>query len=183
MARTREELFGVLVREHELGLLAFVRACVHDAADADDLVQETFVTAWQQLEKYDHARPFAGWVRGIAKHKILAYFRSSASARRHLRLLSPDSVEAVANEFEQFSQPPRGEVYRDCFAALRACLETLAKDDREIVRRVYEDNESCRIISDQLGKTVDSIRKHLQRARAQLRECVLGKLKLETTNG
>ncbi len=45
MERTREQIFAVLVREHEPGLRAFVRACVFEAADADDLVQETFLTA------------------------------------------------------------------------------------------------------------------------------------------
>lgn len=48
-----KDVFAILVREHELRLLAFVRACVADPAGADDIVQETFIAAWWQLARYD----------------------------------------------------------------------------------------------------------------------------------
>lgn len=183
MKRTREELFSILVREHEVGLLGFVRACVHDPADAEDLVQETFVAAWRQLDQYDPERPFAGWVRGIAKNKILAYLRSRVSDRRHVRILSPQAVAAIADEFERLNRPPRRESYSDCFGALRECLAALGKEDQEIVRRAYRENQTCRAIADQVGKTLEAVKKRLQRARAQLRDCILGKLGTETPNG
>ena len=78
MARQTNRSFDILVREHDLALLAFVWACVHDPAAAEDLVQETFLAAWERLDDYEENLPFAGWLRGIARHKILAYCRDSA---------------------------------------------------------------------------------------------------------
>lgn len=181
MTRTREELFAVLVGEHQLGLAAFVRACVQDAADADDLVQETFVAAWQRLDEYDRARPFAGWLRGIARHKLTDYFRNSTARRQHVRVLPAEAVAAIADEFERLNRPARGEVYRDCFAALQACLQALAEADRAIVERAYRQSQTCGSIAAQLGQTVEAVKKRLQRARAQLRECILSKLAAEET--
>jgi len=176
MQRTREELFAILIREHELGLSAFVRSCVHDPAEADDLVQETFVTAWRDLEAYDPARPFAAWVRGIARHKIGDYFQRSARQGRRVHILPPEAVADLAVEFERFNRPARGEVYRDCFAALQECLAALSASDREIVQRAYREDQTCRVIASQLGRTVEVVKKRLQRARAELRDCILSKL-------
>jgi RNA polymerase sigma-70 factor len=176
MQRTREDLFAVLVREHETGLLAFVRACVQPPADADDLVQDTFVTAWERLAEYDVDRPFAAWLRGIARNKIADYFRRFTAHRRHVHILSPEAVAAISDEFERLSRPARGEVFRDCFAALRQCLQSLPAAEREVVERAYRQNQTCGTIAAEVGQGVEAIKKRLQRARAALRDCILGKL-------
>ncbi len=176
MERTREQLFAVLVHEHQLGLSAFVRSCVHDPADADDIVQETFVTAWQDLAAYDLNRPFAAWLRGIARHLIGDYFQRLADQGRHVHTLPPEAVANLASEFARFNRPARGEVYRDCFAALQECLTGLPASDREIVQRAYRENQTCRTIANHLGRKVEAVKKRLQRARAALRDCILAKL-------
>lgn len=183
MKRTREELFAVLVREHERGLLAFVRACVHDRGDAEDLVQETFVAAWRQLERYDPERPFSNWVRGIAQNKIVDYCRAHAGSRPQVHVIAPEAVAAIADEFERLNSLGRGEADSACFAALRDCLAALAKEDREIVDGVYRERQTCHAIADRLGRTLEAVKKRLQRARAQLRDCIVGKLTREVVSG
>lgn len=171
-----EQLFAVLIREHEPGLAAFVRAAVHGPADTDDLVQDTFVAAWNGLDAYDPARPFAAWLRGIARHKLLDYFARCSAERPHAHVLPPEAVAALADEFQSLNRPARGEAYRDCFAALQECLTALSRQEREIVERAYREDQPCRVIADQLGHSVEAIKKRLQRARAALRDCILSKL-------
>lgn len=182
MVRDREQIFEILVREHELALLAFVRACVYDRGAAEDLVQETFLAAWRQLEEYDENTPFARWLRGIARYKILAHYRASRTAARHVQILDPDRIAAIAAEFDRLI-PRRGDAISDTLAALCECLAALEEGDHDIVRRTYEQRQTCRAIADQLGQTVEAIKKRLQRARARLRDCILGKLKTELAHG
>ncbi len=182
MVRDRVQIFEILVREHELALMAFVRSCIYDSGAAEDLVQETFLAAWRQLTEYDESTPFAHWLRGIAKNKILAHYRNSATAGRHVRILDPATIAAVADEFERLI-PRRGDAMAETLGALEECLAALSAFDHEVVRRVYHHGQTCRGIADQLGKTADAIRKRLQRARAQLRDCIVGKLKTELANG
>jgi len=61
--------FNHIVRRHQEPLYRFIRRYVGDADEAYDLLQETFVSAWQALGRYDPARPAATWLRRIALNK------------------------------------------------------------------------------------------------------------------
>ncbi len=61
--------FNLIVRRHQEPLYRFIRRYVGDADEAYDLLQETFVSAWQALGRYDPARPAATWLRRIALNK------------------------------------------------------------------------------------------------------------------
>ncbi|GMV97818.1 MAG: sigma-70 family RNA polymerase sigma factor [Phycisphaerae bacterium] len=177
-----EKSFEVLVREYEPALRAFVIAClcrrydVVDETTASDLVQETFVAAWREFDRYDNSRPFAAWLRGIARNKILMHARSAATADQHVRFLSPEAVEAISDSFAPLTR--RGDTFSECLSALRTCLAVLSGTDRRIIEDAYGRRQSCPTIADQLGQSADAVRKRLQRARLQLRECILAKLRM-----
>lgn len=61
--------FNRIVQRHQEPLYRFIRRYVGDADEAYDLLQETFVSAWQALGRYDPARPAATWLRRIALNK------------------------------------------------------------------------------------------------------------------
>jgi DNA-directed RNA polymerase specialized sigma24 family protein len=96
--------------------------------------------------------------------------------------LTPDQLDAISNEFDRLI-PGRGDVIGETLAALRQCLTTLSAAQRDVVRRAYEQKQTCRAIADQLGHSIEAVKKRLQRARAQLRDCILGKLKMEQAHG
>ncbi len=181
MAQDRERLLKILVKEHEPSLRAFARAFLFDRAAADDVVQETFLAAWRQLDEYDEAIPFAHWLRGIARNKIRAHNRKQAIASKHVRLLTHEQINAVADEFERLV-PGRGGAFDDTLEALQACLRALSPDDHEVICRVYEKNQTGKAIAEDLGRTLDAIKQRVQRARLRLRDCILGKLRSEVAN-
>jgi RNA polymerase sigma-70 factor len=179
---TREALFEILVREHEAALRAFVLSAVQDRTAADDIVQECFIAAWQSFSTYDENRPFAAWLRGIAHHLILEYYRNTSTAQRHERIVSPELLCELSREYERLV-PARGDVFPETLAALRSCLTHLARQDQTILDRVYQHDCSCRRIAYELGQSIEWVKKRLQRARAALHECVLGKLRRESVHG
>lgn len=61
------DAFGRLVHMHHQGLRVFLRRLA--PADADDLAQETFVFAWENMARFDPARSFRPWLFGIAWRK------------------------------------------------------------------------------------------------------------------
>ena len=75
------ELFEILVRDHEPRLRGFVAALVSDPGGVDDVVQEAFLVAWRNLDRYDRSLPFGPWLRGIARRLCLAHYRKASDRR------------------------------------------------------------------------------------------------------
>jgi RNA polymerase sigma-70 factor (ECF subfamily) len=73
--------FNRIVQRHQERLYRFIRRYVGDADEAYDLLQETFVSAWQALGRYDPARPAATWLRRIALNKCRDWGRRRAVRR------------------------------------------------------------------------------------------------------
>jgi RNA polymerase sigma-70 factor (ECF subfamily) len=86
------DTFGRLVQMHQQALRAFLRRLCGNAADADDLAQETFVFAWEHIARFDPARPFRPWLFGIAWRKFRERKRS------FLRLIRREGRAAEAAE-------------------------------------------------------------------------------------
>lgn len=64
------DAFALLVRAHQQGLRAFLGRLCGNAAEADDVAQEAFVFAWENLHRFDPARDFRPWLFAIAWRKL-----------------------------------------------------------------------------------------------------------------
>lgn len=182
MGQSGGEVFAILAREHEQGLLAYVRSCVFDPAAADDIVQESLITAWRRLSEYDRQRPFAAWLRGIARNKILEHLRNSATAKHHVARLTPDLLDRIGEQQDRMLTAD-SVVFADRVAPLRSCVSQLPSEDRAILDHHYAQKRSCAVIAQELGLHFETVKKRLQRIREVVRLCILGKLAREATRG
>src|SRR5688572_31679525 len=81
VARGRTEAFGGIVRTYALPLRSYLASQVHHLDDVDDLAQEVFLASLGSLSSFRRGDDFGAWLRGIARNKVLLYFRSES--RRH----------------------------------------------------------------------------------------------------
>ena len=104
-------------------LLAFLRALVKDPAAIEDLQQEAFVTAWRNLDRFDHDRPFGPWLRGIARNHVLAYYRRT----KRLPIQCEESV--IAHLDARLDQIGRraGDTWEEKLEALEVKANTRSK--------------------------------------------------------
>jgi len=72
---------------HKGWLYQFIRRYVADRDDAYDVLQESFVSAWGALGRFDPERPLEAWLRRIALNKCRDRARRSA-VRRRRRILA-----------------------------------------------------------------------------------------------
>ena len=77
-------------------LYRFIRRYVGDEAEAHDVLQEAYASAWLAMRRYDPARPFDVWLRSIALNKCRDWSRRR-SVRRVVRgVMGLDAPEATA---------------------------------------------------------------------------------------
>jgi RNA polymerase sigma-70 factor (ECF subfamily) len=82
-----QDAFAHIMRRHKGWLYQFIRRYVADKDDAYDVLQESFVSAWGALSRFDPARPFEAWLRRIALNKCRDRARRSAVRRAALSVL------------------------------------------------------------------------------------------------
>ena len=109
--------FDELVARYRPQLVAFLARRLSDAADAEDVAQETFVRALDHLDRYDPARPFSTWLFAIGKN--VAANHALARSRRAARELEGGVVDASAGSQASDLWPRAAEVLRpDAYRAL-----------------------------------------------------------------
>lgn len=88
--------FTALMTATKDDLYRFVRRYVGDEAEAHDVLQEAYVSAWLAMRRYDPARPFDVWLRAIALNKCRDWSRRRAVRRVVRGVMGLDAPEATA---------------------------------------------------------------------------------------
>lgn len=88
--------FTALMTATKADLYRFVRRYVGDEAEAHDVLQEAYASAWLAMKRYDPARPFDVWLRSIALNKCRDWSRRRAVRRVVRGVMGLDAPEATA---------------------------------------------------------------------------------------
>ncbi|HWL08885.1 MAG TPA: sigma-70 family RNA polymerase sigma factor [Planctomicrobium sp.] len=145
----------------------YILTMVMNWADADDILQDVGVTAWQKFSEYDRQRDFATWACGIARNKVLLFKR-----KENLKLVK--SLELM----ERIEQVANSDSYSlECqYEALQMCLQRLSDSDRRLLTIQETSGISLKSVAIEAGRSVEAIYKAVQRIRARLFECVTRRL-------
>lgn len=149
--------FDGLVRRHQAGLRAFLRKLGADAAQADDLAQDTFIKALRSLQTYRGGASFRSWLYAIAWREFLQGARSEKTRTR----LS----DAVAAESEGEAAEGIGDFSLD----LQRALASLDDLERAAVLLCDAVGLSHGEASVTLGAPLGSVKTYVARAREKLR--------------
>lgn len=166
------DLFEVLLQENSESLLAFIRASVRDPGLVDDVFQETAIAAWKSIDKFDRTKPFGAWLRGIAGNLILAARRKNA---RQVVPVDLEMLDVMNQELQNWQRMP-GDTLDEKLDALRGCVAKLASPYDAVIRMRYQEQAEMEEMAGQLDTNIETVKKRLQRARAQLLDCVQRKL-------
>lgn len=161
-----ERAFTLLMRTHKEPLYRFVRRYTGEADAAYEIVQESFISAWKAINRFDGRRTFLTWLRAIALNKCRDRGRRLAVRRLILGDAGVD-VEAQA----QPDPSPTGEealVHREDLATLDRAIAQLPAKLKEPLLLTYFDEMSQQEAAVFLGITVKAVETRVYRARQLL---------------
>lgn len=149
--------FAFLVEAHQQAVRGFLRRLVGGHADADDLAQEAFLTAWRRLDRFEGRSSFRSWVCGIGYRLARDQRRSRRRAmRRDAAWLEEEGPAAI---------PHAGEAAVDA----RTLLAALPEDQRAAVALCLGCGFSHAEAAEALAMPLGTVKSHVLRGRARLR--------------
>jgi RNA polymerase sigma-70 factor (ECF subfamily) len=156
------EAFGSLIRDHQVSVFNVCFRILGNRQEAEDLTQEAFIRAYQQLKKYDPERPFGPWMRTLAANHCYNHLK-----KRRLQHVNLEDEKVQIKE--GLSRGPE------------LSLE-LSQENQELYQAIWKlpDNQrialelrhfqgmSYKEMATELNLPINTVRSHLYRARQKL---------------
>jgi RNA polymerase sigma-70 factor (ECF subfamily) len=167
--------FGRLVERYQRTLYYFAIGKVAEDTEAKDIVQKTFVAAFQNLPDFRQGESFFAWLKGIAlNHCRNEWRRYQNQVRLAGRLLEEKRAELELASFDARAEEGDGRL-----AALRHCLKQLSPHEQTAVELHFVQELTLAAIGERLGRGAEAVRLFLYRIRQRLADCVKKRLSLE----
>lgn len=128
------------------------------APDAEDVTQQTFVSAWRGREGFNPMKgDLRGWVVGIAKRRIADALEARSREKRRLEAVqdATPATESVSDEADR--------------VLLAYEVNALGDPRATIVALAFFEGETHQQIADRLGMPLGTVKSHIKRGLNELR--------------
>lgn len=170
-AAGQQQAYREILGRHKTHIFRLVRNSIGDPEAVADLVQETFVSAFAAIDRYDKDRPFKFWLSRIALNKCRDWARRRA-VRSFFSFAQPIDI---ADDYESDAPDPCQEAEGKAeLLRVRKAIALLPHNLREVIvlRGVEELSQGETALV--LGISEKAVETRLYRARTQLKELIAG---------
>jgi RNA polymerase sigma-70 factor, ECF subfamily len=167
IAQGERGVFAELYRNQQPILIRY--ACGLLAGDreaAEDVVDEAFISVWQQAGRYTGQGSAIGWIRRIVRNKAVDWVRKQREVS-----MSGDAQIAVFNQIPDMAPSPHEVAERASDAGqLRSALSQLSVDHREAIWLCYFEDKSIAEIAEIADCPENTVKTRLFHARKAMRK-------------
>jgi RNA polymerase sigma-70 factor (ECF subfamily) len=168
------EAITQLVMMHQGRVRAYIGRYVRNHTVVDDIAQDVFLVAINNLNSYLGEASFDKWLLGIARNRALAHLRDD-SRRRKRESGRLEAVTAPWLEKELAGQSDCSRAERE-ISALQDCVKNLPENSAQLISEHYFKGRSSVELAKILGKNEGTLRMTLLRIRQALRDCIQNRL-------
>src|SRR6478735_5100410 len=151
---TSAKLFGVCLR------------ILHERAEAEDVLQEVFLTVWQKAADFDPGRasPMT-WLITIARNRAIDRLRARGQARRLVPIEDAADVADAAPLPESLMEDAQAN------ARLKACLGGLEGHEQKALQGAFFDGATYEEMAERMKVPLGTMKSWIRRALLKLRAC------------
>jgi RNA polymerase sigma-70 factor, ECF subfamily len=160
-------LYEIIMRRYNQRLYRVARSIVRDDGEAEDVMQDTYVRAYQHLDQFSRLAPFSTWLTRIAVNESLA--RARRRSRFEQLDLEERGPQSPANPVESAPNPEQSTSAAELGRLLEEALLSLPEQFRTVVMLRDVEELSTSETAEALGITEQNVKVRLHRARALVR--------------
>jgi RNA polymerase sigma-70 factor, ECF subfamily len=152
--------YQYLVERYQTGLIIHCERLVKDRDAAEDIAQESFIKAYQNLAEFDSSKGrFSTWLYRIAGNKAIDYLRTLK------RKVDVENIEELAD----IATSP--DLLQDEVVALHEAVDSLEPPIvSDIIKAYYWQGKSYQTIADEYELPINTVGTWIRRAKTQLKE-------------
>jgi len=160
--------FEILVGNYQQRIYASLFAMLGNRQDAEDVTQETFLTAFRKLDQFERRSSFYTWLHRIAFNTAIDLQRRKKRTKNQFS--SGDMTETSEPKEQHSHSPPSIVMAKETVFQVQIALSRLDEERRSII--VLRDLQGVDYaeIAGFLGIPIGTVRSRLHRARIELRE-------------
>ncbi len=167
IAQGREQALELFYRRYHAPVFHFAQRLVNNAADADEIVNETMLAVWRAAARFEGDSRVRTWLFGIVNHRAIDLLR-----RRR---------RSVADEIEDIIDESPGCSITDVISGVqdaghvRNCVEQLPERQRVVVHLAFFEELSYPEVAEALNVPVGTIKTRVMHAKLRLQRCLAGR--------
>lgn len=132
-----------------------------DRAEAEDILQESFLKIYFSIKDYSGTGSFTGWIRKIAVNTAITYYHKNLKHKHHIEIEEYTSVETGVSSFEE-----------NMFTSdeLMKVINELPPGYRMVFNLYAVEGFKHKEISEMMGIDINTSKSQYSRAKATIRE-------------
>jgi len=157
----KTDKFGEIIDRYQKRLAGFVRKIIGNSDEVEDLVEDSLVAAFENIQSFNIKRKFSSWILRITHNKTVDF------VKKRKTLILPEEWDGVDKKNKLFEEI---EIEREEKEKINEALSKLDLKYREVLVLKYFEDKSYEEISDILQTTVNNVGVMVNRAKKKLRE-------------
>lgn len=164
------DAFGTLMERYEEKLLRYGRRFLALTEDSEDIVQDVFLAAYQNIQSYQPSLPFSPWLYRIAHNAYVNALRKSG------RIHHTDDLDTLIGHYEYEDPAQKERDANEIRALLERGLAELSPQYREVLILYYYDDMSYKDIAEVLRVPIGTVGIRVKRAKEALKARITDRL-------
>lgn len=166
-ARADPAAYGALIQRYEARLSRYIhRLALLSRPEVEDILQTVFWQAYRHLNSFDDALPFGSWIYRLAHNATISHFRRQKARATEVELAEGDAAPLLAAATDLPTETDSNLLA----TRVRAVLQQLPPDYREVLVLRFLEDKSYAEISDILRRPLGTVAALISRAKAHFQK-------------
>ncbi len=157
--------FDELVSRYQRAMLTVAQQVVKNPIEAEDIVQDAFLLAFEALPQLDNLNRFGSWLYSITRNRALRFMKRSSKFQLH----EDEDAELQIEADPTSTDPAQILVQESTHQAVRESINSLPTDFQEVITLYYWAEMPQKRIADTLSLPITTVKWRLHKAKDLLK--------------
>jgi len=159
------EKYGEIITRYEKRLRGFIKKLIGNNLEVDDIVEDSLISAYQNLNGFDNKLQFSSWILRIAHNKTVDFIK-----KKKPKIINDEEILNLEFRISKHDLIEELEIKKEDSKNLHRAIDKLELKYKEIIILYFFEDKSYEEISDILHITVSNVGVMLSRAKDKLKK-------------